>query len=977
MLNRSRPQARQYAAVQTVASSLTPNQDAFADDAGWLVVENAFDPARQRSQETVFSVGNGRFATRGSLDEGNRANRPATLAHGIFAPRPLVHSELANLPDWTSLDVHVSGERFSLERGTTLRHRRVLDLRHGLLRREVTWRSPAGRTVELAFERFVSLALPNVAASRVTVIATDFDGPVEVHARLNARPETDGLAHTQIDQQWVADGIAALGVRIRGRDTLIGEAMRLVVLGADAEAEVWNTYEQPTLVARWNARPAASATFEKTAVLVTSRESNNPIDAAVTELRSLEDADFDSLLVESEAEWRRDWAVADIVIEGDPEAQLATRFSLFQLMICAPRADDQVSIGAKGLTGFGYRGHVFWDTDTFMLPFFVHFRPEIARNLLSYRYHRLPGARRKATANGLQGAQFPWESAETGDEVTPTWLPDATGRQLVRIWTGDIAIHISAMVAQAAMKYWRSTGDDAWMLERGAELILESARFWASRAEWKEDRGRYEFTNVIGPDEYHEHVDNNAYTNHFAAWHLRAAAEIGEWLLGGDAARARELLGVQPDATATLAEFRRVADAIHLGLQRADGVVEQFDGYFQLRGVDLAEYADRVDSMQAILGMAGVAETQIIKQPDVLMLAALLPETFSHDELVANYDYYDPRTDHTYGSSLGPGIQALLAARLGHVGVAYEHFLRAARVDLADVRGNTPDGTHAASNGALWQAIVFGFAGVELDGDDVRTTPHLPPHWRRLSFRLAHRGRIVDVDLRPEAGAEPRALADIRALIFDLDGVVTNTAEAHYLGWKRLADEEGLPFDRAANEALRGISRRESLARVLGDRSVSVEKAEEMMERKNRYYRELIAKLSPSDLLPGALDVIDEGRARGLKIALASASKNARDVVDRLGIGDRFDAICDGYSVSAPKPAPDLFLATAKSLGLPPAACVVFEDAADGVAAAKAAGMVTVGIGPYERVGEADAVLTSGFEGINLDAVFTLLAAAS
>jgi kojibiose phosphorylase len=953
---------------------VTPHPDTLGDDAGWLVVEDEFDPTRQRSQETVFSVGNGRFATRGSLDEGYRANRPATLAHGVFAPHPLAHSELANLPDWTSLDVHVGGERFSLESGATLRHRRVLDIRNGLLRREVTWRSPAGHTIELTFERFVSLARPNVAASRVTVVATDFDGSVEVHARLNARPETDGLAHTQIDEQRVADGLATLSVRIRGRDTLIGEAMRVVVRGADAEAEVWNAREQPTLVARWDAQSAATATFEKTVVLVTSSVSGNPIDAAITELGSLEDADFNSLLVESEAEWRRDWDMADIVIEGDPEAQLATRFALFQLMICAPRADDQVSIGAKGLTGFGYRGHVFWDTDTFMLPFFVHFRPETARNLLSYRYHRLAGARRKATANGFEGAQFPWESAETGDEVTPTWLPDATGRQLVRIWTGDIAIHISAMVAQAAIKYWRSSGDDAWMLDRGAEMILESARFWASRAEWKEDRGRYEFTDVIGPDEYHEHVDNNAYTNRFAAWHLRAAAEIGEWLLGQSPARARELLGEPKDAAATLADFRRVADAIHLGLQRADGVVEQFDGYFQLRGVDLARYADRADSMQAILGMAGVAETQIIKQPDVLMLAALLPETFSHNQLVANYDYYDPRTDHVSGSSLGPGIQALVAAQLGHVGAAYEHFLRAARVDLADVRGNTQDGTHAASNGALWQAIVFGFAGVVFEGDEVRTTPHLPPHWRRLSFRLAHHGRIVDVDLHQPS---PSAAVPISGLIFDLDGVVTNTAEAHYLAWKRLADEEGLPFDRIANESLRGISRRESLARVLGDRSVSVEKADEMMERKNRYYRALIAQLSPSDLLPGALDVIDEGRARGLKIALASASKNARDVVDKLGIADRFDAISDGYSVTAPKPAPDLFVATAQSLGLPPGGCVVFEDAADGVAAAKAAGMMTVGIGPHERVGAADAVLTRGFDGVNLDAVFALLATAS
>ena len=233
-----------------------------------------------------------------------------------------------------------------------------------------------------------------------------------------------------------------------------------------------------------------------------------------------------------------------------------------------------------------------------------------------------------------------------------------------------------------------------------------------------------------------------------------------------------------------------MADLIYAGALADDGVIEQFDGYFALRDVDMRPYAERVDSMQALLGMEGVAETKIIKQPDVLMLAAVLPDAFSGDELTVNYDYYTPRTDHSHGSSLGPGIQALLAARLGRVGEAYEHFLRAARVDLADIRGNTEHGTHAASMGALWQAIVFGFAGVTFDGAAVRTSPNLPSHWQRLSFKIVHHGRIVPVDIR---ASRPTAIGDqIRALIFDLDGVVTNTAEAHYLAWQRLATEEGL-----------------------------------------------------------------------------------------------------------------------------------------------------------------------------------------
>jgi beta-phosphoglucomutase len=213
----------------------------------------------------------------------------------------------------------------------------------------------------------------------------------------------------------------------------------------------------------------------------------------------------------------------------------------------------------------------------------------------------------------------------------------------------------------------------------------------------------------------------------------------------------------------------------------------------------------------------------------------------------------------------------------------------------------------------------------------------------------------------------------VRGLIFDLDGVVTNTSEAHYLAWQRLADEEGIPFDRQANEALRGISRRQSLALVLGERSVSASKADELMERKNRYYRELIATLTPADVLPGVVELIDEARSRGLRVALASASKNASDVLDRLELDDRFDAIVDGHHPGAVKPAPDLFLAAVKALDLQPESCIVFEDAADGVAAARAAGTLSVGIGPVQRVGAADVVLTDGFETVNLDAILDLL----
>lgn len=286
--------------------------------------------------------------------------------------------------------------------------------------------------------------------------------------------------------------------------------------------------------------------------------------------------------------------------------------------------------------------------------------------------------------------------------------------------------------------------------------------------------------------------------------------------------------------------------------------------------------------------------------------------------------------------------------------------MQAAMVDLQDVRGNTNDGIHGASAGGVWQAVIFGFGGIQMRENGPVAQPHLPPGWTRLKFKLHWRGKWHDFDLQPGIGTMEKSNSpDIRGVIFDLDGVLTDTAEYHYRAWQRLADEEGIPFNRQANEALRGVSRRESLMLIIGDRQYSEEQIQEMMARKNRYYVESIENISPADLLPGAIALLDELRQAGIKIAIGSASKNAQTVVDKLGIADKVDAIADGYSVEKPKPAPDLFLFAAKLLGLPPAQCVVVEDAAAGVEAALAGGMWAVGLGPVERVGAAHVVLPS------------------
>jgi trehalose/maltose hydrolase-like predicted phosphorylase len=487
-------------------------------------------------------------------------------------------------------------------------------------------------------------------------------------------------------------------------------------------------------------------------VYYTSRDTSQPLNAARKHLAELPNPAWDSLWRLHQENWEKEWQACDVEIEGDPEAQIAVRFSLFQLLIAAPRQDEHVSIGAKTLSGYGYRGHAFWDTEIFMLPFFTYTQPGIARNLLSYRYHNLDGARRKARANGFEGAQYPWESAATGDEVTPTWVPHFADRtKMVRIWTGDIEIHISAMICYALCQYWKATGDDDFILHRGAEIFFEVARFWASRAEWNKEHSRYEFHDVIGPDEYHDHVDNNAFTNAFARWTLQNAIRLHSWLIQNHpdiAATYRKKLHLMPEE---LQRWQDIAEKIYFSYDPQTGLIEQFDGYFQRRDVDLQALEPRSESIQAIFGIEGANLTQVLKQPDVLMLAYLLPELFDERSLQANYDYYTPRTDHTFGSSLGPSIQAIMACRLGKQEDAYEHFMRAARADLRDVRGNASDGIHGASAGGVWQAVVFGFGGLHIDEHGWHIEPRLPAHWKRLKFHFTWRGHTFLIDL-PEHG---------------------------------------------------------------------------------------------------------------------------------------------------------------------------------------------------------------------------------
>jgi kojibiose phosphorylase len=498
---------------------------------------------------------------------------------------------------------------------------------------------------------------------------------------------------------------------------------------------------------RWTLQVVMGTTYrlDRVASLRAARRPGSPGD----EIQDASDEGLGALVDAHRAAWRARWDSADVVIEGDLAAQRAIRFALYHLIGAANPEDEHVSIGARALTGAAYKGHVFWDTEIYMLPFFTLTWPEAARALLLYRHHTLPAARARATRLGHRGALYAWESAGTGDDVTPTHVVAPTG-EVIRILVGEEAHHISADVAYAVWHHWQATADEELLLRAGAEIILETARFWASRAEREED-GRYHIRGVIGPDEYHESVDDNAYTNGMARWNLEVGAEAARLLAERWPARWRELARRLDLADDEIGAWGQVARNLYLGIDPRTGLIEQFQGYFGLEDIDLTEYEPRTAPMDVLLGRERIQQSKIIKQPDVLMLLYLLGDRFSPEVVEANFRYYEPRTGH--GSSLSPPIHAAMAARLGHVELAKRYFDQTAELDLANSQGNAAGGVHAAALGGLWQAVVFGFMGLSLSGDTPRLEPRLPTTWRGLHVHFAWRGRRFAAGVRPGAAA--------------------------------------------------------------------------------------------------------------------------------------------------------------------------------------------------------------------------------
>jgi kojibiose phosphorylase len=490
--------------------------------------------------------------------------------------------------------------------------------------------------------------------------------------------------------------------------------------------------------------PGEPATVDRLAVIVPARTRVPSSETARRALLRAEQLGYDELLRRHRAAWDERWRDADLVVDGDADDQQALRFSIFHMISTAHPTKDTVSVGARGLGGMSYFLHVFWDCEIFVLPFFIYTHPQTARTLLAYRYRNLEGARQKARDLGHKGALFPWESADKGVETTPPYGL-GPGGEIVPILSGLMEHHISGDVAWGVWEYWKATADDAFMEAMGVEIMLETARFWASRASQGDD-GRYHINMVVGPDEYHEGVDDNAYTNVLARWNIRRAVDALAWLERVDGPYAEELCGKLELTGGELGEWQRIAAALADGFDPQTLIYEQFAGFHDMADVPLEKLRPRPMAADLLLGRDVTLVSKVVKQADAVMLCYILSDEISDEVARANYDYYEPITCH--GSSLSPGIHAALAAQFGELDDAVKDFKMATAIDLADNMGNAARGLHMATMGGIWQAAVMGFAGLQRRDDALRIDPHLPPNWKSLRVPLRFRGARAVFDVR-------------------------------------------------------------------------------------------------------------------------------------------------------------------------------------------------------------------------------------
>ncbi|MCD9194612.1 glycoside hydrolase family 65 protein [Streptomyces albireticuli] len=713
----------------------------------WCLRETALNLDVLPQSESVFALANGHIGWRGNLDEGEPHGLPGSYLNGVYELRPLPYAEagygypesgqtLIDVTNGKLIRLLVDDEPFDLRYGRLVAHERVLDFRSGLLTREVEWTSPSGRTVRVRSTRLVSFTQRSVGAIAYEVEAVDAEMRIVLQSELVANEQLpaaggDPRVAAVLESPLVPEEHAAEEGRLRLVHRTERSGLRVAaaaehrVDGPDATktyskcGEDLSRFTVTTVL-----RPGERLRLEKTVAYGWSgvrslSAMHDQVDAALAGAKS---TGWDGLCAEQRRYLDEFWDRADVEVDGDAEIQQAVRFALFHVLQAGARAECR-AIAAKGLTGPGYDGHSFWDSETFVLQVLTCTAPLAAAQPLRWRHATLPAALNRARLLGLQGAAFPWRTLN-GDECSAYWP------------AGTAAFHVNADIADAVVRYMAATGDEVFEREVGMELLVQTARLWRSLGH-HDHQGEFHIDGVTGPDEYSAIADDNVYTNLMAQQNLRAAADVAE--------RHPDLaaeFGVDDEETAA---WRDAAARMALPFDPVLGVHEQSRGFTGHQHWDFARTGADQYPLLLHFPYFDIYRKQVIKQADLVLAMVLRGDSFTDEQKARNFAYYEPLT--VRDSSLSACVQAVMAAEVGHLRLAYDYLGEAAMMDLSDLESNTRDGVHIASLAGTWIALVSGFGGMRNRDGVVSFAPRLPEQLRRLCFTVQVRRRRLRVEI--------------------------------------------------------------------------------------------------------------------------------------------------------------------------------------------------------------------------------------
>ncbi|MDA3834647.1 MAG: beta-phosphoglucomutase [Spirochaetales bacterium] len=955
----------------------------------WIFTEQEDHESSLAKRESLFSLGNGFLGFRGFYEEREPVYHPGVFINGFYEIEAIPYGEKAygfaefnqtmiDIPDARFVRIYIDDEPVSITKGTIHAHTRVLDMQEGTIRRFLDWESPTGLRVRIRWEFLVSYQYQSFGALRVSAepvvgrqikIVSSIAQPslrtVDANdPRVRASTGTASFVQSPFRQ---ADDIA---LPAAGRFST-QKSGKLLFCGAvhpeiSGEQSAVNTSLENTV-------PSIVCTSQKGKKLTVTKivvyASGDTANEEQTEkdftalLRKASSLTFQGLKQKQKQTLDKLWESSFISIPSDPYLEKAIRFNMFQLFQSAGK-DGKTSLAAKGLTGGGYEGHYFWDTEIYGLPFFTFTQPKTARALLAYRISLIPRARERAEQLNQKGILFPWRTIN-GLEAS-AYFPAGTAQY-----------HINADIVYSLMLYLQVTGDRSIMEEGGAELLFETARFWYDLGFFSDRRnGAFCIHEVTGPDDYTSLVNNNIYTNLMAQYnldqaerfHQSARKENPEFITAMD-----EQLGLTAEE---VSGWRTAAEKMLLPFDKRSGIHPQDDAFLDRERWDFAACPKDKYPLLLHFHPLVIYRFQVIKQADVVLAHVLQPDAFPWYEKVRDYRYYEDLT--TGDSSLSACMQGIMAVESGELDKGLSYMRKTALMDLDDYHGNAKDGLHTAAMAGSWLSLVYGFAGLRCSGGLLKFSPNVHKSLPEYTFRiccqtarievsvtketttyrhlhggsaaLLHYGQTVTLSPDGDDVAVPTIPAFAGA-VFDLDGVITSTDQQHYQAWKRLADELSMDFDEEKNQQLRGVSRIGSLE-IIGrynQRTFTDEQLQEYTDRKNRYYRDSLQELTADALLPGFTELCSQLRSRGIKIGVASASRNAPFILEKLGITSMIDAVAPVEEVVAGKPDPEVFVRCADLLQVPRQACAGFEDAVVGVEAVHRAGMKCVGVGEIVR----------------------------